>query len=90
MGSIFKIPGYLIYFIGGLWGFAICLGIVANKLGTILAVISLFFFPVTLVVAPFYAGFANGNWLPLALVYGSGILGTVLVAIGSAIDKDSR
>lgn len=88
MGSIFKIPGYLIYFVGGLWGFAICLGIVADKFGTIGGAIALILFPFTLTLAPFYAGFANGNWLPLALVYGSGIVGTILVAIGSAIDKN--
>jgi hypothetical protein len=88
MGMVFKAPGMLIWLVCGLWGTFICFGIVQNALGTIAAVIGFFLFPALLGLAPLYAGFANGDWFPLLLVYGGSIGGVVLVGIGSAIDGD--
>ena len=88
MGIIFKAPAYLIWCVAGLWGFFICFGIVQNTLGTVVAVISIFLAPFLLTLAPWYAGFALGEWFPLMLVYGGGIGATILFAIGAAIDGD--
>ena len=88
MGIIFKAPGYLIWLVCGLWGTFICFGIIQEAFGTILAVIGLFIFPALMGLAPFYAGFALGDWFPLMLVYGGSIGGLVLVGIGGAIDGD--
>lgn len=88
MGAIFKIPAGIIYVVGGIWGFVVCLGIIADALGFIGAVIAFFLLPITIYLAPFYAGLAQGNWFPLMLVYGSGIAAMVLYVIGSVIDRD--
>jgi len=88
MGAIFKVPAMIIYFAGGLWGLVICLGIVSAKLGIIGLIVGLFIFPAVLYLAPWYAGFADGNWFPVMLIYGTTIASWILFAIGSAIDSE--
>jgi len=88
MGVIFKIPAFIIYFVAGLWGFFICLGIVVDNLGFIGGAIAFMLAPVTLVFAPWYEALANSNWFPIMLVYGGGIGASILYGIGSAIDGD--
>lgn len=87
MGAIFKVPAMIIYTLGGLWGFFICLGIVDDALGLIGTVIAFFLFPVTIYLAPWYAGFFKGNWFPILVVYGSSILAFALYFIGSLFDE---
>jgi len=89
MGMLFKVPAFIIYFVAGLWGLLISLGIVVDELGFIGGVIGFMFFPVTLAFAPWYAGLAYGIWFPVILVYGGGIAAAVLYGIGSAIDGDA-
>lgn len=86
MSSIFKVPGYIIYFLGGLWGLFICLGIVNAKLGMIGLIVGLFLFPVVLYLAPWYVGVVDGNWMPAMVVYGSSITAMILIGVGSLID----
>ncbi len=88
MGTIFKVPAVVIYIVAGLWGFFVSLGIVTDALGFIGGVIAFALFPVALAFAPWYAALAHENWFPLLLVYGGGIVASVLYAIGAAIDKD--
>lgn len=88
MGAIFKVPGYIVYFLGGLWGLFICLGIVKAKLGIIGVIVGLFIFPVVVYIAPWWVGFADRNWMPVMVVYGSGIAAMILIGIGSAFDKN--
>ena len=88
MGMIFKAPGFIIYLVCGFWGLFICFGIVQKVLGTALAVISVFLAPFLLTLAPWFQALAYGDWFPLGLVYGGGVIGTILIGIGSAIDKD--
>jgi hypothetical protein len=88
MGAIFKVPGAIIYAVGGLWGLIVCLGIISDKFGTIGGIIAFFLFPFALYLAPWYAAFANGNWFPVLLVYGTSIVAAILFSIGSAIDRN--
>ncbi len=60
----------------------------SKGLGTIVGVISIFLAPALLGLAPWYSGFALGDWFPLLLTYGGGIGASILFAIGSAIDGD--
>jgi hypothetical protein len=83
---IFKGPAFVVYLVCGLWGFAICFEIVRNGLGLFVALLSVLVAPAVLALAPFYAAFAQGDWEPLLLVYGGGIIATGLYAIGSAVD----
>jgi hypothetical protein len=88
MGNLLKIPAGLIYVIGGFWGFFICIGIVHDKLGFIGAVISFFLLPFTIYLAPWYVAFVDGNWHPLIVIYGSGIVAFILAFVGTLIDGD--
>lgn len=87
MGAIFKIPGYILYVIGGIWGLFICLGIIQAKLGFIGVLVSFLLLPFTIYLAPWYAAFVDDNWRPVIVIYGSGIIAMVLIGIGSLIDK---
>jgi hypothetical protein len=86
MGLIFKIPGMIIYIIAGLWGLILCLGIISDNLGYIAGAIALLLLPATLTLAPWYEALANANWYPLVVVYGGGLTGSILFALGTAID----
>ena len=88
MGSIFKVPAMIIWFVGGIWGLIVCLGIVSSKLGFIGVLIGLLVFPAVLYLAPWYAGFVDDNWFPVMLIYGTSFTAWVLYAIGAAIDND--
>ena len=81
MGAILRFLGIAVYFLGGLWGLFLCLGIVNAKAGFIGLVVAFFVLPVTLYVAPFYSGFADGDWFPLMVIYGSSIVGIVLFGL---------
>ena len=88
MGAIFKVPALIVYFIGGIWGLIVSLGIVIDHLGRLVGFLSLLVFPIPLYVAPLYAGFAESNWFPLMLVYGTTVVAAILYSIGAAIEGD--
>ncbi len=77
-----KILGYLILIAAGLFGLFASLSIIAHELGFIGGFIAFLFFPVTLAFAPWYAGFAYGNWQLLGIIYGGTIVGSLLVGLG--------
>lgn len=86
MGTLFKAPGAVIYIIGGLWGLFLCLSIVYHVGGIILTAVALILAPVVLYLAPFYAGFWQGDWFPLILIYGTGVVACGLFWVGAIID----
>ena len=73
--------GYLIYVVCGLWGLFISFQIVASVFGEGIAFISLIVAPALLALAPLYALFSYGDWLPLAVVYGGTIVGGIFVTM---------
>jgi hypothetical protein len=77
--------GVIIYIITALWGLFICFDIVKNVFGGMFAFLSLIFFPFILTLAPWYALFADHNVLPIIVVYGGMILGTLCFIIGTRI-----
>lgn len=77
--------GGSIWVIVGLWGFWIELGIVNEIAGFWGIVIAFTILPATLFATPFYALIANGNWFPLALIYGGGLVGAILYGFGVTI-----
>ena len=88
MGAYFKIPAFIIYLVSIIWGSIICFRIVSDFMGSFEGWLSIFpFFPVTLVFAPWYEGLANANWLPLVLIHGGLVAGSILYAIGAVKDR---
>ena len=89
MGNLLKFPAFIIFFIGGIWGFFLSIEILQNWMGDIIGfIVGVFLVPFLLTIAPLVDGFLNGNWLPAQVVYGSTLIGGLLFAIGSAIDGD--
>lgn len=88
MGAMFKVPAMILYIVGGLWGFVVCISLVAHLFGWIIAGICIFLFPVALYLMPVYSGLALENWFPALLVYGSTIGAGALYFIGGLIDGD--
>ena len=74
--------GILIYWVCGLWGLFLSFQIVASVFGEGIAFLSLIVAPALLTVAPLYAFFSYGDWLPLAVVYGGTIVGGIFMSIG--------
>ena len=87
-GSIFKVFGGIAFFIFGLWGLIFELAIVNQAAGFWGVVIGIFILPVTFVAAPWYAIVEWGNWFPLLIVYGGGIVSAIFFGIGSLIAGD--
>ncbi len=87
LGQIFKIIGWIIFAITGVWGFILCLAIITKAAGFWGVVIGLMICPVTFVAAPLYAGFAWHDWFPLILNYGGSIVATFFWGIGYFIDE---
>lgn len=85
LGRAFRVIGYLIYLLTGLWAFVLCLGIVHRVAGGIGVVIALVIAPITLYLAPWYSGFAWHEWFPLLLGYGGGILAWLVLAAGTGL-----
>ena len=88
MDRIFFGSGFLVWIICGFLGLGISYGIVQECTGTILALLSLLVAPFLLALAPIYALLSQGNWMPAAIVYGGGVGGIALMAIGSALSGE--
>ena len=88
IGGMFYAAGVFIYLIGGFWGLFLSVGIIHDKFGLLGTVISLLVFPFTLYLAPWWAGFADGNWQPLFVTYGTTGISYSLILIGSLLNED--
>ena len=89
MAAILRMLGILVYLVAGLLGLIICLQIIVEVGGVLLAVVSFFLFPIALGIAPWIPLFADGNWAPLLIVYGGGLVGGALFATAGALDDTS-
>ena len=87
MARIMRVTAYLLFAFAGLYGMALCFGLVADVFGSVIAFISLIFFPILLGIAPWYALFANGDFIPLLVTYGGGIPAFALFAMAEKFDK---
>ena len=70
-----------------IYGFVLCFGIVEDVLGSVWAFVSLIFAPFVLGLAPWYALFANGDYVPLLVTYGGIIPGGLLFALSEKFEK---
>ncbi len=90
ISTVFKIAGVIIFAIAGIWGFLLCLKILFIEMGLLGGIIALMLAPVTAVAVPLYAGFVFNYWFPLALMYGGGASGLVLMVIGNALSSEEE
>ena len=89
MGNLLKFPAFIIFIVGGIWGFFLSVEILQEWMGDIIGfIVGVILVPFLLTIAPLVDGFINGNWLAAQVVFGSSILAGLLYVIGSAIDGD--
>jgi hypothetical protein len=74
--------------VGGIWGFLLSLGLVSEVAGTWAVVAAVVLAPFTVATVPFYAGFAWGEWMPLALNYGGGVAAALLLYFGAVLETE--
>ena len=77
--------GYVSGGIFGLWAFVLDLGVLTTLGGFWLALVGLLLFPVAMALAPFYAGFAWGDWHPLGVTVAGTLMMWVFMGIGGAV-----
>ena len=70
--------GSVLMVVGSILGEVYAIYIVAVEWGFLGAIAAFMFFPVAIVVAPIYAFFTYGAWLPLVIVYGLFGLGALI------------
>ena len=80
----------IFYMIAGMVSLAVNLAVVveATGWGFFGVVVGVFFFPVTIVAAPWYALIALGNPIPLAIGYGAFAVAFILAFIGRAVSGE--
>lgn len=87
MSGILKITAILLFLFAGLYGLMLCFSIVQQIFGTFVAYLSIVLLPFLLGLAPWYALFANGDFIPLLVVYGGGIPATILYLLSEKFEK---
>jgi hypothetical protein len=85
LGAGVKWLGYLVFAVTGILSFILELKIIYMAGGFGGFVLAFLLGPITLALAPFYAGIAWGYWFPLILGYGGGIVAFGFIAAGGAI-----
>lgn len=89
LGGMFRFLAGACFLISGIIGLIVCLSIVVEVAGFLGFIIAFFIFPVTLLVAPWYALIAWKQWFPLAITYGGTILSWIFYTISSLISGES-
>lgn len=85
LGGSFVRLGILIFLVAGIWSFVLDLSLISNDFGFWALLGSFLLAPLTLVVAPWYAGFVAHNWWAVVLGYGGGTLALILIFAGSRL-----
>ena len=86
-GGLLEVIGYVLWIVGVLWGFVLCLEIIFKVVGY-WGILALILAPITIAAAPIYAVFAWGNWFPLVLVYGGSFVSSAIIVTGGAMRKE--
>jgi len=87
VSGILKITAILLFLFAGLYGLMLCFSIVQQIFGTFVAYLSIVLLPFLLGLAPWYALFANGDFIPLLVVYGGGIPATIIYVLSEKFEK---
>ena len=87
MGTSFLVLAFLTWVVSGIYGTILCLRIITDHFGVIVAFISLIFFPAMHLVVPWYEGAVNSNWFPMQVVYGGFFCALVLAAISMTLHE---
>lgn len=87
MAGIIRVCGVIMAISASIYGFILCFSIVENVLGSVWAYVSLIFAPFVLGIAPWYALFSYGDYVPLLVTYGGIIPGVVMFFIAEKFER---
>lgn len=87
IGSVLMWLGFVSWFAFGLWALALNIRVIDPIVGGFWTTVAMVFFPVLLGLVPWYALFAHGDWLPLAVTYGGITLSVLIVTVGRSLAK---
>lgn len=87
IGGGFVGLGYVSGLVFGLWALILDAGILLTAGGALLLLAGLFLFPFAMTIAPFYAGFAWGDWHPLRVTVAGALMMPIFMGIGTAMMK---
>jgi hypothetical protein len=90
IGGVLVGLGYVSGLIFGLWALVLDCGILTALGGWLLAIVGLILFPVALTIAPFYAGFAWGDWHPLKVTIAGALMTPIFGGIGMSLLKTEK
>lgn len=85
LGALIRAAAIGVLVIGGLWGFLLSLEIISEAAGQWGVVVAVVLAPISIAAIPVYAGFAWGEWVPMALNYGGGIASALLLYLGATL-----
>ena len=90
MYRLAKLLAALAYLTAWSAGLLLCVRFVLGALGALAAAVSLFLFPLTLLLAPWAALLRDGAWAPLLTVYGGTFVAGLLHALARAMERGAR
>ena len=79
---IFSLAGMFLYLMIALWGLETSISIIMRIAGIWGVVLSILLLPFTIILAPFYALFVWGEYLPVSVFWGGFFLASALLGIG--------
>lgn len=90
LGRMFAGPLAIVYIGVSLWGFILVSQYVYGEFGWIGVIVGIFILPIFYTIAPLYAGFSDGYWLPALVCYAPFVLMIVFSIIAGAIESISN
>jgi len=84
MQTFLKGCANILFFIVGIWALILDFQIIIYEWGFGGAVLSFLLLPIAFVVAPFYALFKYGIWMPIIVTYGGGLFTYLLLVVSGA------
>ncbi len=81
--------GYFVWMVTGVWGLIMGLAMIGYAVGSWGVILGIILAPITLALAPWYAVFKWGTWIPFVIIYGGAAMGAVLYAITPASSETS-
>lgn len=85
--KLFAGPLAFVYWIFGVWGFILSMQVLYDLGGIFTVVVGLVIAPVSYLLAPFYAGLANGYWLPAVVSFAPVVVIILLSTVVAVLNK---
>jgi hypothetical protein len=77
--------GALCALVSCIWGLSFALPVARELGGSWATIATVAFFPVTLILTPWYFVIVKGAWTPTVVIYGGAVMALVLIGGGSAV-----